>query len=60
MAEITFIVYESPDEVLVTTPEREADMLKEYGSFRDFDEFDRTELHGESVRIFPRSLLVSG
>lgn len=60
MADITYIVYENGDEVLVTTPNQEADFLNEYGESRVFDEYDRTELRGSSVRIFPRELLVSG
>lgn len=56
---VTFIVYEGDGEVMVTTPEREADFLNEYAGARDFDNFDRTELNGASVRIFPRSLIVT-
>ncbi len=59
MADITFIVYEGSDEVMVTTPEREADFLNEYGPHRDFDEFDRTELRGAAVRIYPQAVLVT-
>ena len=59
MADITFVVYEGADEVLVTTPEFERDMLAEYGDTRDWEEFDRTELRGDSVRVFPRSLVVT-
>lgn len=59
MAEVTFIVYEGDDEVLITTPEQEEAFLENYTPYRNWDEFDRTEFLGSQVRLVQRSLLVT-
>lgn len=49
-----FIIYEGPDEVLVTTPEAEAEMLRTYfaaDSGRDLEDYDRREVTAEAVQI---------
>ena len=59
MAEVTFIVYEGDDEVLVTTPEQEEAFLENYSPYRNWDEYDRHEIESTQVRLVQRSLLVT-
>lgn len=59
MAEVTFIVYEGDDEVLVTTPEQEEAFLENYSPYRKWDEYDRTEYASYQVVIKSRHLLVT-
>lgn len=59
MAEVTFIVYEGDDEVLVTTPEQEEAFLENYSPYRNWDEYDRTEYTSYQVVVKQRSLLAT-
>lgn len=59
MAEVTFIVYEGDDEVLVTTPEQEEGFLENYSPYRNWDEYDRTEYASYQVVVKARQLLVT-
>ena len=52
----TFIVYEGRDEIIVTTPEDEAEMIRIYFTEggRKGDDYDRREVVDIAVSIFPR------
>jgi hypothetical protein len=44
-----FVIYTGRDEIIVTTPGKEASMLREYfasGMGRDLDDYDREEENG--------------
>jgi hypothetical protein len=57
-----FIIYEGPDEVLITTPESEDEMLAIYFfslGGRDLKEWDRKEVTSEAVQINTTGMTVS-